>query len=90
MDRGIYSLLNGKLVYQLKKNGILYDASTNKPIVNKYQRAKENVRNEAVKWQNSFNDHNYSYEELTYYGNYFEKLAKKYGLVKEFRENGII
>lgn len=90
MDKGIYSLLNGKLVYKLKKNGILYDAETHKPIVSKYQRAKENARNKAIEWQSSFNDNNYSYEELTYWGDYFYNLAKRYGLVKEFRENAII
>lgn len=55
-----------------------------------YQRAKEKARNEAIEWQLDFNNHNYSYEELACYGNYFERLAKRYGLVKEFKENGII
>ena len=58
--------------------------------MNTYQRAKERARNEAVEWQLTFNEHNYSYGELAYYGDYFERLAKKYGLVREFRENGII
>lgn len=55
-----------------------------------YQRAKERARNKAVEWQLDFNNHNYSWGELAYYENYFERLAKKYGLVKEFKENGII
>lgn len=58
--------------------------------MNKYQRAKERARNKAVKWQNGFYDHNYSYGELAYYGEYFSRLAKRYGLVREFKENGII
>ena len=58
--------------------------------MNAYQRAKERARNKAVEWQNDFCDHNYSYGELVYWQDYFERLAKRYGLVEEFRENGII
>lgn len=58
--------------------------------MNTYRKAQERARNKAVEWQIDFNNHNYSYGELIYYGNYFDKLARRYGLVKEFRENGII
>lgn len=58
--------------------------------MNAYQRAKERLRNKAIEWQMDFNNHNYSYGELAYYGEYLERLAKRYGLVKEFKENGII
>ena len=55
-----------------------------------YRKAQERVSSKAIEWQNDFDNHDYSYEELVCYGNYFERLAKRYGLVKEFRENGII
>lgn len=58
--------------------------------MNKYQRVKESVRNKAVEWQSDFCNHDYSYGELVYWQNYFERYAKRYGLVREFRENGII
>lgn len=58
--------------------------------MNKYQRVKENARNKAIEWQSNFNDNNYSYGELAYYQSYFEHLAKRYGLVREFKENAII
>lgn len=58
--------------------------------MNAYQKAKGKAMDEAIMWQLDFNNHNYSYEELAYYGEYFERLARKYGLLKEFRENGII
>ena len=32
MDRAIYGLHNGKLIYQLKKGGLIYDGETNKPV----------------------------------------------------------
>lgn len=55
-----------------------------------YQKAKERARDKAIEWQLDFDNHNYSWGELAYYGNYFERLAKRYGLIKEFKENGII
>lgn len=58
--------------------------------MNKYQRAKENARNKAIEWQRSFESHDYSYGELAYWQDYFRGLAKQYGLVREFEENGII
>lgn len=58
--------------------------------MNAYRKAQETARNKAVDWQMDFNNHNYSYEDLVYYGEYFERLAKRYGLVKEFKENGIL
>ena len=58
--------------------------------MNTYQKVKERARNKAFEWQLDFNNHNYSYGELVCYTQHFEVLARRYGLVKEFRENGII
>ena len=58
--------------------------------LNKYKEKKEKARKEAIAWQNEFTEHNYSYSELTYYQNYFENKGKRYGLIREFKENGII
>ena len=58
--------------------------------MNAYQKAKERARDKAVEWQTTFNEHSYSYRELAYWGEYFKKLGRKYGLLTEFKENGII
>ena len=58
--------------------------------MNEYQKKKEAARNEAIDWQADFSNHNYSYGELAFYSDYFEKKAKRYGLLKEFKDNGII
>lgn len=58
--------------------------------MNKYQRAKARVRNEAIRWQNDFENHDYTYADLVYWEDYFRRLAERYGLVREFEENGII
>ena len=57
---------------------------------NTYQKNKEKAREFAVTWQQQFNDNNYSYLELADWQSYFEEIGRKYGLLKEFRENGII
>lgn len=55
-----------------------------------YQIEKEKARQEAIDWQNDFDNHNYSYHELWLQQIRFEKLARQFGLRKEFRANGII
>lgn len=58
--------------------------------MNTYQKAKQRAIDKAAEWQMNFENNNYSYSELITWQNYFEKLAKRFGLVREFRENGII
>ena len=55
-----------------------------------YQERKNKAREEAIEWQRDFENHNYYWSELADWGEYFTKLAKRYGLTKEFKENGII
>lgn len=55
-----------------------------------YEERKNQVRNEAIEFQNNFGQHNYSYGEIATYQEYFAELGARYGLTKEFRENGII
>ena len=54
-----------------------------------YEIRKEMARQEAIEWQNGVAKHNYSYGELCEFAMHFEKLGRRYGLLKEFRENGI-
>ena len=55
-----------------------------------YEIEKEKVREKAIDWQHDLENHNYSYEELAEWRDYFDKLARRYGRIEEFRENGII
>lgn len=55
-----------------------------------YEKRKASAREKAIDWQNDCANHNYSYGELAFFGNYFTKLARRYGLTREFRENAII
>ena len=56
----------------------------------KYQQAKNKIRNLAAEWQSDFDNNNYSWLELLQLQEFFSIEAKRYGLVREFRENGII
>jgi len=52
-------------------------------------KSKGEARTMAVDYQNWASNQNMSYGELVVYQNYFDKLGKKFGLKKEFKENGI-
>ena len=54
-----------------------------------YQEMKEKARNEAIDWQYNAANENYSYGELAAWYAHFERLGRRYGLLTEFRENGI-
>ena len=58
--------------------------------MSKYQQQKERARERAVNFQLNFCEFCYDWQDLAEWGEYFSKLGKKYGLIKEFRENGII
>lgn len=57
---------------------------------NNYQVQKARAEEKAIQWQHNASEKQYSYGELYEFGAYFERLAKRYGLIKEFRKNGII
>lgn len=55
-----------------------------------YEIMQEIVRISAQEWQTETAEKSLSYAELLHDTRIFEKYAKKYGLQREFRENGII
>lgn len=55
-----------------------------------YEIGKIRAEEKAILWQFDFSHNGICYSELNYWREYFYKLAKRYGLIKEFRENGII
>ena len=66
-------------------NGAFYGRQT----PTKYEVYKDRARDEAIEFSITSSAYNYSYGELVEKQNYFKKLAKRYGLTKEFKENGI-
>lgn len=56
-----------------------------------YQDRKNDVRNKAIEYQNTYYEFcNYSYGELSIINGFFEKAGRRYGLLNEFTTNGII
>ena len=55
-----------------------------------YNKRKAAARDEAIDFQNDFNELVLTWYDLMSYQAYFENLGKRYGLLQEFRENGII
>ena len=72
------------LTGQCFKNCIYFDVASD------YQSKKAQAQQKAIDYQLYASDNNLSYAEIAEQGEYFYKLAKRYGLVKEFKENGII
>ena len=58
--------------------------------MNKYQQGKERAREEAKEWQALTININPSWGELAEAYEKFLKLGKRYGLLKEFKENCIL
>ena len=55
-----------------------------------YQERKAQAIAKAQAWQQETSQTAQSYAELLTAQTYFEKMAKRYGLTAEFRENGIL
>ena len=58
-----------------------------------YRIRKEKAREEAIAWQDYYfgdNSPALSYGELAEWSAHFEQLGRRYGLLTEFRDNGII
>jgi hypothetical protein len=52
-----------------------------------YQKRKAEVREEAIEY--SYSEEELSYGELADKQDYFRRLGKRYGLLREFKENAI-
>ena len=57
--------------------------------MNNYQKRKEAVREAAVNWQASFQSTVRSWGEVAEWQAKIEKFGRRYGLLTEFKENGI-
>lgn len=55
-----------------------------------YAERKATARERAIEWQRDFENHNYSWYEIALEQVRLARLAARYGLIREFRENGII
>lgn len=55
-----------------------------------YRKLKAQARQEAIDLQRRMSEESLSWGGIAYIQDYLSTLAKRYGLTKEFRENGLI
>lgn len=53
-------------------------------------KTKEEARQIAIDWQSWQSRRTMSYADMLRWSEYFRALGKKFGLITEFKENGII
>lgn len=58
--------------------------------MNNYQRGKNAAREQAIQWQADFSDRSIPWAAIAAEQRQLEQLARRYGLLREFRENGVI
>lgn len=58
--------------------------------MNTYQRGKAAARAQAIQWQADFPDRSKPWGEIATQQRQIEQLARRYGFLREFRENGVI
>ena len=67
-----------------------YDVeNVNRIFKNTYASQKEKAIDEAIEYQHTIAQNSMSWGEYAYWCDHFARLGKRYGLLKEFRENGI-
>ena len=54
-----------------------------------YAEKKESVRDIAIDYQAAWHEYCFSYSEIAAIGNWLERMGRRYGLLREFRENCI-
>ena len=98
---GILKNMNGKIESNLYDNWRDWHTDTFSPVTEiktmilfkvsgkTYAERKENLRDLAIEFSNNVGETCLSYGELMEIGNFFEKNGKRYGLLREFKENGI-
>ena len=58
--------------------------------MSKYMQKKEAARNEAINWMITTANDSMSWAELLNYQDHFLNIGRRYGLIREFHDNGII
>ncbi len=75
-------IYNHKPIYRIKRRKYKLEIEAIK--------TKEEARQLAIDYQHKQSKCCMSYGEIIKHTNFFEKLAKKFNLTREFKENGII
>ena len=74
---------------KIADSAILLVTATETTKRKKYQQAKEAARLFAIDAQNEISENNFSYGEIAEISDILHQLGKRFGLVREFKENRI-
>ena len=93
-----YITINNKgLFYMIKKYNLRQEGKKAFFVIREWRKKhmtytdkRELLREFAREWQANFCRFDYSMNDLINYQSFFEDYGKKYGLLREFRANGII
>lgn len=84
----LFELLTTHDYEQIESNEIIvYERLFSKP--GTYQEKKAALQNIAIQWQHDFIEFDYSWGDLVDWDDLFYEYGKRYGLLTEFKENGI-
>lgn len=90
MIRNYYTEQTGKNCYHVTgRFDCRFEHGNGKPYT-AYEHNKEILRNFAIDWQYNFCEYDWLTSELIEWGEFFREYGKRYGLLREFKENGII
>ena len=99
---GVYKDTNGEIKNNIYYNFDIWFRDTFSPatevltcfmlkvVGETYEQKKEDLKQKAIEFQNTWQVVSWSYSEITEISDFFYKNGKRYGLLREFRENGII
>lgn len=87
-NKRLFDMIFYRELTQISENG--FYVSGYKELNKTYKNCQSELSAFAQQWQYDANKFHYSYDDLIEWGNFFAELGGKYGLLTEFRENGIL
>lgn len=82
----LWRMVSGCVLEQEFRNGFHV---TGRRQAKTYKEKQEALRDFAIEWQYGFGDVNYSWGDLSDWQDFFTEYGKRFGLLREFRENAI-
>ena len=91
-NKALFETLRKYYVVQISENSFYVSGEKEWNGKPKYNRENNKMLLQAIaqQWQDDFSKFNYSYSDLLNWQVFFEEYGKKFGLLKEFRENAIL
>lgn len=84
-----YLTQKSKRAFEVEGKSEIWTSNPNKKM-SAYQKRRFHLEEFAKQWQYDFADMRYTWDDMFFWGSFFEEYGKKYGLLREFRKNGII